>query len=279
MPIDFPNSPFLNQVFYETTSGRSWLWDGEKWLSYSDINSRGPKGGLFYTFSTTLTDSDPGNGVFRFNNTILASVNRMYIDLVDGDGVDQTAFITSWDASTNPIKGTLVIQSRTSGSSVSTWNITGFATTPTGYRRVVVSYVSGVLPANNEPCVIQFSRAGNVGATGATGSPGPGSYPDTYIRSGTGAITLPAVNSFVTVRYDTPLAPLLNQFDNINVNASFPDIGWRGVVLTISNGDPGANPARLEVLSEGYESFRVYHTGGGNIGAHCRFNLHAYAYF
>jgi hypothetical protein len=126
---------------------------------------------LFYTFSTTTTDSDPGSGNFRFNNATIGSVTQIFIDLVDGDGVTQTAFIDSWDDSTNTVEGTLVIQGRTTGTSVATFNVTG-VTSATGYRKISVTYISGTAPANNNGCVIDFSRAGDVGAQGAQGATG-----------------------------------------------------------------------------------------------------------
>lgn len=37
MPIDFPDSPTLNQVF-TAPSGRSWEWDGIRWISATETN-------------------------------------------------------------------------------------------------------------------------------------------------------------------------------------------------------------------------------------------------
>lgn len=37
MPIDFPNSPTLNQV-YTAPSGRAWQWDGTRWISATETN-------------------------------------------------------------------------------------------------------------------------------------------------------------------------------------------------------------------------------------------------
>lgn len=34
MAIDFPNSPTSNQIF--TSGERSWKYDGEKWVSYTE---------------------------------------------------------------------------------------------------------------------------------------------------------------------------------------------------------------------------------------------------
>lgn len=36
MSINFPDTPTLNQVFLDTGSGRTWKWDGEKWVAQSD---------------------------------------------------------------------------------------------------------------------------------------------------------------------------------------------------------------------------------------------------
>ena len=38
MPLDFPNSPTVNQVF--NAAGVSWMWDGVKWTSV--LSSGGP---------------------------------------------------------------------------------------------------------------------------------------------------------------------------------------------------------------------------------------------
>lgn len=42
MPIDFPNSPTLNQVF--VSNNRTWTWDGTVWSSTGSIGNIGPQG-------------------------------------------------------------------------------------------------------------------------------------------------------------------------------------------------------------------------------------------
>lgn len=37
MPIDFPDSPTLSQIF-TAPSGRSWEWDGIRWVSATETN-------------------------------------------------------------------------------------------------------------------------------------------------------------------------------------------------------------------------------------------------
>ena len=112
----------------------------------------GAKGGLFYTFSTTTTDADPGNGIFRFNNVTVGSVTQIFIDLLDGSSNTQTAFLDSWDDSTNTVEGTLLIQSRGTGTATCAFNVTG-VTTATGYRKILVTYLSGTAPANSEDAI------------------------------------------------------------------------------------------------------------------------------
>jgi hypothetical protein len=58
MAIDFPNSPTTNQLF--TSSGKTWKWDGEKWIViYTDLSgpvgATGPTGVTGLTGATGLT--------------------------------------------------------------------------------------------------------------------------------------------------------------------------------------------------------------------------------
>lgn len=129
--------------------------------------SDGDKGGIRYNFSTTTTDSDPGQGVFRYNNATIGSVTQIYIDIADQGGVDISSYIDSWDDSTNTVKGYLEIKSNTLGdATLNIWQVDSW-TTASGYRKLGVTYVSGALPSDSEPCVISFHRAGNKGADGA----------------------------------------------------------------------------------------------------------------
>lgn len=97
--------------------------------------------------------------------------------------------------------------------------------------------------------------------------------PRIYIRTGTGVITLPAPGTPVGVAWSSGF------FDNVNIAASFPSgVTFQGIIATISNGDPPANPANLGIVNLGLSGFNIYHISNGNIGAACRFNVFAYAY-
>jgi hypothetical protein len=77
-------------------------------------------GGMRFSFSSsTTTNVDPGVGIVRFNNAAFASVTQIAIDdkSIDAGNPDISAYILSFDDSTNPQKGYLVIgQPTTPGS-------------------------------------------------------------------------------------------------------------------------------------------------------------------
>ncbi|HRH83583.1 MAG TPA: collagen-like protein [Bacteroidia bacterium] len=131
----------------------------------------GKNGGVPFTFSTTTTDSDPGNGIVRFNNATIGSVTYLYLDNLDNLGNTQTAWFDIFDDSTNTNKGHLVIRGSAPSSTICiVFQITGSVTAASGYYKVPVTYVTGSLPANSDPLSIMFSRSGDVGATGASGA-------------------------------------------------------------------------------------------------------------
>jgi hypothetical protein len=139
---------------------------------------QGPQGtagdrfGTRYTFSTITTDSDPGSGVFKYNNTTIGSVTFIYIDNLDSLGNTQTTWYDTWDDSTtSSSRGTLTILGSAAGSTVTNiFTITGAVTVASGYYKIPVTYVSGNLPANNDVCVVNFTRTGDIGIQGTSGT-------------------------------------------------------------------------------------------------------------
>lgn len=120
-----------------------------------------------YTFSISTGDADPGAGTFRFDNATPASITYIFIDNADAAGNTQTAWLDSIDDSTNTIKGELTFYQRASNVSM-TLNVTGMVTDGTGYRKIVVTHVSGsTLFTDGAEIGVLFSRAGNKGTDGA----------------------------------------------------------------------------------------------------------------
>ena len=58
-----------------------------------------PSGGdsALFQYSTTTTDSDPGSGFFRLNNSTISSATVMYVDDLEYNGTDISAWVQSWD--------------------------------------------------------------------------------------------------------------------------------------------------------------------------------------
>lgn len=133
----------------------------------------GVRGGAAYTFSTTVTDADPGAGFLRYNNATIGSVTQIFIDDVNAGSTNLTSWFATWDDSTDGSKGYVIVEPR---DSTAGWQniflVNGAVTAATGYYKIPVSFVSGSLQADNTLVTVSFSRTGNVGVTGPTGVTG-----------------------------------------------------------------------------------------------------------
>ena len=83
-----------------------------------------------FTYSTTTTDSDPGSGILRLNNTTLASATIAYIDDLEANGTNVEAWLQSFD----DVTGNATNRGRIRVSKANTldvwhvWKISGAAT-------------------------------------------------------------------------------------------------------------------------------------------------------
>ena len=109
---------------YSGTSGWSGATSSSGWSGYSGTSgtsgysgAQGDVGGLTYQYSTNTSVSDPGQGLIRFNNGTISSVTQIAIDNQTYQGADIGTYLSSWDDSTSPIKGTLAVRSNTNNDS------------------------------------------------------------------------------------------------------------------------------------------------------------------
>lgn len=116
--------------------------------------------GSLWTFSTTTTDSDPGSGNLRLNNANPTLATFVYVDNSDQAGVDLSAWLDTFDASSSAIKGQLYVREGASGK-VAIYNVTGGVVDGTGYRKIPVSYVSGTGTAFTNAATIGVNFSGN----------------------------------------------------------------------------------------------------------------------
>ena len=88
MPLDFPTSPSVNDIY--TANGKSWLWDGVSWKAYNSgyTGSKGDTGTTGYTGSVGDT------GTTGFTGSIGDQGTTGYTGSVGGIGYTGSSSIT-----------------------------------------------------------------------------------------------------------------------------------------------------------------------------------------
>jgi hypothetical protein len=128
--------------------------------------------GFKYAVGTGTANTDPGSGLYKYNNTSAASVTEIYISETDGDGTNRAAAMGAWDDSTTSAdRGTLWLVSDVSGGQAA-FTITGTIVDNGAYRTIPVAFTTGGIPASGAVRYISFVRTGNIGGTGPTGPTG-----------------------------------------------------------------------------------------------------------
>ena len=123
-----------------------------------------PSGGdsVQFTYSTTTTDSDPGAGKIRFNNTTLASATIAYVDDADANALDVSAWLQSFDDVTGNAtnRGRIRLTKSNSVNVWHVWKISGAVTDASGYTKLALTYIDGAGSlANNDKVFISFVSA------------------------------------------------------------------------------------------------------------------------
>lgn len=138
----------------------------------------GPPGGgvtILYTFSTTTTDSDPGNGNLRLDTVTQNAAGTIRADLLDLNGADVTGVLDSIDDSGSVVRGQIRLVKVNDTSAFIVFAVASVAS-PSGYRNITVTELSSSAAnpfANGDTLALLFSRTGDVGQIGETGATGP----------------------------------------------------------------------------------------------------------
>lgn len=124
----------------------------------------GVQSGYRLTYSTTVTDADPGIGFLRFNNATFASVTQLFIDDADINSASITAWLDSLDDATSAVRGTLRLEKIGDATVYREFNVTGTVVNGTGYRKVSVTPLTsnGTLN-NNDVVAATWFRSGDAG--------------------------------------------------------------------------------------------------------------------
>ncbi len=153
------------RAYYQKISG---AWSAAVSLGGADGIDSGFKVSID-RLSTAM--ADPGNTKMRFNSATFAAITAIAIDDLAADfgNPDVSGWFNTWGASTNAVKGTLILQKVGSVSNYMIFSITA-VTDNAGWSQLGVSPVaSGGALANNEICTASFIRAGNKGTDGNDG--------------------------------------------------------------------------------------------------------------
>jgi hypothetical protein len=121
-----------------------------------------------YTFSTTTTDADPGNGFLRLDNATQSSAVTIRADLLGSDTTTYTGVLDTFTQSTSAVKGQIRLVKLADSTKWICFNITAVAS-PSGYRNITVVEVAASSSnpfSNNDPLILLFTRTGDIGTAG-----------------------------------------------------------------------------------------------------------------
>src|SRR5690242_9617352 len=79
-----------------------------------------------FTYSTTTTDADPGDGEFRLNNATPSSATAAYVDNKEIGGTDISDWLDTFDdGGTSSNRGTLLVYPTTTPSVFYVYTVSG----------------------------------------------------------------------------------------------------------------------------------------------------------
>ena len=128
-----------------------------------------PAGGdsAMFQYSTTTTDADPGAGKFRLNNATISSATEMYIDDLEFNGTDVSAWVQSWDdvSGNDTNRGRIRISKANTLDTWMVFKVTGAITDASGYTKVSLVYIdtAGTF-TDDDKVFISFTASGEDGA-------------------------------------------------------------------------------------------------------------------
>jgi len=224
-----------------------------------------------WKFSTSTSNSDPGSGNFRYNNTIPSGVTEIYVDNITNNGVDLQTILSKIKSGFD-----LYIQQKDDSTKAFLFNITNNSINNSGWYTIPVSYISngtGGLPQNNRACTFVLFNS-------STGGSSSGSTTDNFVTGGTfnqttRNLTLNRTNGSVIVTgitdtYVTGLTvsnSVLTLSQNNGQSGLTATIGLKTKVGYLSGGTFTNNPKTASVTFTSNFSdsnYAIFLTGGAN---------------
>lgn len=112
-----------------------------------------------YTFSTTTTDADPGNGVLRLNQATQNTATVIRADLLGSDSATYTAILDTFDDTSGAIKGYIRLVKTSDSTKWLIFSVSALAS-PSGYKNITVANIgsSAASPfANSDAIMLYFT--------------------------------------------------------------------------------------------------------------------------
>ena len=185
---------------------------------------------LPFSFSTTITDSDPGSGVFRLDNATQNTATNIYIDDEDSNAVDVSAFIQTLSGGNNPssILGLVTLRKEFAPEVFLQFKVTGVINAA-GYTKLAVTNLSSSTAnpfSNSDNVLIDISLSGDKGDAGDI--TGPVSTTDNAIARWDGTSGNLIQDSSVTIDDSNNLTGVVNvtatgTIESTSGGFTFPD--------------------------------------------------------
>lgn len=124
-----------------------------------------------YKYRSNTSNSNPGSGNIRFNNTDFTLITEAYVSEIDNDGTGASAFLAITSASTNSNKSYIKVYTQSSSSNFAMFAVTG-RTDNGAWDTLSLTYInsSATTPlADQDQVLFSVSVSGDVGASGSPG--------------------------------------------------------------------------------------------------------------
>lgn len=132
----------------------------------------GSDGGISFWNWETSTSSGPSSGAIRFDNATFASVTEIYVHETDGNSVDMSALLATFDDSTSTVKGLIYLHEDKASSNFWLGRVTALTDNGSDVTLTVTHIASNGSFDAGDDIKMEYYRTGDAGSTGATGSNG-----------------------------------------------------------------------------------------------------------